>query len=329
MCEELIIKVLNKSMDFLNQNQIQKLRTILEEELYNYNLQPVVKDLVPINNIREKMLLYLASKKLDGLSKNTLLNYKLQLNRFANFIQKDVESITSMDVRMYLAACSKIGLKNSSMASIISILKSFFNWLEDEEYISKNPMRKIKTIKTEKYIRKALTFEELEMLRDVCKNIRERALLELFYSTGCRLDEIQKLDKKDIDWNTGSTIVLGKGSKERKVYLNAKAKIYLWKYLNSRKDENEALFASERKPYTRLGRRSIEKIFNNLGMQAGITKKVYPHLLRHTTATHMLNNGSSLSIVQNYLGHTSPVTTQIYAQLNTEDIRQSHKKHLA
>lgn len=224
MCEELIIKILNKSMDFLNQNQIQKLRTILEEELYNYNLQPVVKDLVPINNIREKMLLYLASKKLDGLSKNTLLNYKLQLNRFANFIQKDVESITSMDVRMYLAACSKIGLKNSSMASIISILKSFFNWLEDEEYISKNPMRKIKTIKTEKYIRKALTFEELEMLRDVCKNIRERALLELFYSTGCRLDEIQKLDKKDIDWNTGSITVLGKGSKERKSLLKRKGK---------------------------------------------------------------------------------------------------------
>jgi integrase/recombinase XerD len=326
--EEFIIKILDKAMDFITQDQALQLRTILEEELYHCELQAATVALVPVNNIQEKVKLFLATKKLDGLSENTLISYKRILGKFSRVLQKDLESINAMDIRMYLAMYAKTGVKNSSMATIISTLKSFFTWLENEEYLIKSPMRKVKTIKTDKYIRKALTPVELEMLRVVCGTVREKAMVEFFYSTGCRLEEAQKLNKHDIDWNTGKIIVIGKGKKERVVFLNAKAKVHLWKYLNSRKDINEALFVGERQPHARLGRRSFQTTFGKLGRNAGITKEVYPHLLRHTMATNMLQNGASLAEVQKYLGHTSPATTQIYAQLDSAELQQSHKKHV-
>lgn len=329
MKEEFIIRFLDKAQGFIEFEKIKKLKQILEEELYNYDFQPKVTALVPINNIIEKIFIFLAAKKLDGRSKNTLEAYKRYLLHFSRFIQKDVEHITTMDARMFLATYVKAEVKNNTIATIISILKSFFEWLETNDYIAKSPMRKIPTTKVEKHLRKALTPEELEMLRVACKTERENALVEFFYSTGCRLDEVQKLNKDDILWSEGSLRVIGKGNKERQVFLNAKAKIHLWRYLNIRTDVNEALIVSSKNPYGRLGRRSIEIIFNDLGKRAGITKQVYPHLLRHTTATNMLNSGASLMEVQKYLGHDSPVTTQIYAQLDTEAIRYSHKKHLA
>lgn len=328
MKEEFIMKILGKAMQFISMDQSQQLRTILEEELYHYDLQPATVALVPANNIQDRVKMFLAAKRLDGLSEKSLDSYCRALYKFSSVMQKDLENVTSMDIRMYLAMYSKTGVKSASIATLISILKSFFSWLENEEYILKSPMRKIKNVKTDKYIRKALTSVELEMLRDAAQDPRDKAMVEFFYSTACRLDEVIKLNKSDIDWNTGKVIVLGKGKKERHVFLNAKAKVYLWKYLNTRDDVNEALFVSERYPHERLGRRSYQKVFADLGEKAGISKRVYPHLIRHTTATNMLQNGASLAEVQKYLGHNSPVTTQIYAQLDIEALQQSHKKHV-
>ena len=326
---EIIIKVLDRASAFMHPEQVKELRGVLEDELGGYSVEPVSQELAVKGNLPGMIMLFLASKKLDGCSDNTIKNYTFNLRSFAGMVSKDVEQIKSMDIRMYIASRAKTGIKKSTAGTIISTLRSFFTWLEDEEYLIKSPMRKIKATKTDKHIRKALTMEELELLRDACETERERALAEVFYSTGARLDEVQKLNKSDIDWSTGAIVVFGKGSKERKVYLNAKAKIYLQKYLSAREDTSAALFVGERKPYNRLGRRAIENEFKKLGQRAGLTKKVYPHLLRHTTATHLLNNGSSLSVVQKYLGHTNPSTTEIYAQLNTDEIQQSLKKHLA
>lgn len=328
MKEEFILKVLGRTLEFITQEQAQRLRSILEDELYSIELQPAVTALVPINDLNEKLFLFLTAKKLDGLSPNTLKDYKRLIMKFSFVVQKNIENITTMDIRMYLAMRVKSGVKDSTLASAISTLKSFFCWLQCNDYIQKNPMLQIKTPKTDKYVRKALNPEELEMIRDACKDEREKALVEFFYSTGCRLDEVQKLNKSDIEWHTGRVLVFGKGRKERPVFLNAKSKVSLWKYLNTRTDNNEALFVGERRPHGRLGRRSIEKTFTSLGIKAGIPKPVYPHLVRHTTATNMLNNGANLAEVQKYLGHNSPVTTQIYAQLDDNAIQQSHKKHV-
>lgn len=328
MKEELIIKILTRASVFLAEDQVRQLRMILDEELYHYTITAECTALTVTENMPGKVMLFLASKKLDGMSPNTIKNYGLILRHFCNTIHKDVEQITAMDIRMFLALRSKEGLKNSSMGATIAALKSFFSWLENEEYIVKSPMRKIKNIKVEKRLRKALTREELEMLRDVAKDLREKALLELFYSTGCRLDEIQKLNISDIDWANNQVRVIGKGNKERIVFLNARARIHLKKYLKSRKDNQPYLFVSERAPHDRLGRRAIQKTFCQLGLKAGLSFEVYPHLIRHTTATHMLQGGATLEEVQAYLGHDSPATTQIYAEISNDSVRQSHLKHV-
>ncbi len=327
MQEEIIIRVLDQASYSLDNNQINQLRDILSEVLQEYTISHACKALALSSNLAGMVRLYLASKKLDGLSAKTLHNYMLTLARFQEFIHIDIESVTAMNIRAFLA--KQAGIKNSTMATIISTLKSFFSWLYREEYIPKNPMLKIATTKFEKRVRKALTQEELEMLRLACKTKRESALVEFFYSTGCRLSEVTSLNRESINWNTDSCMVIGKGNKEREVFLSAKARVHLWLYLDSRKDENEALFVTERQPYIRLQNRSIEDVFKKLGRRAGIQKHVYPHLVRHTTATALLNNGASLAAVQKILGHEDPATTQIYCQLNAEEIQMTHRKHLA
>lgn len=213
---EVIIKILGKASLAMPEIEQLKLRDILEEVLYTYEVTSKTKELAVINDIQDKIILFLASKKIDGLSDKSLYNYKLQLARFSSYMQKDIDKIETMDIRMFLGYLSKQNnLKQTSLSTTISILKSFFNWLEQEEYILKSPMRKIKQPKKQKNLRKAFTIEELEVLRNACKTLRERALLEFIFSTGCRLSEISNIKIKDINWSNYSLKVIGKGSKER------------------------------------------------------------------------------------------------------------------
>lgn len=327
--EEVIIKVLNQAMDEFSEIPTDKLRRILDMVLYDYEVKPAEKALVLRSNIRDMAGLYLASKRVEGLSEITLKNYGYRLRRFMSFMGKNAEDVNAMDIRMYLAAYQKhSGCANTTLESEVAGLKSFFGWLEDEEYIIKSPMRKINMPKTEKRMREALTPEELELLRDNCKTLRERALVEFFYSTGCRLDEVVKVNKPDINWQDLSLHVIGKGNKEREVFISEKGKVHIRKYLMSRMDDCDSVFTTERQPIRKLGRRSIERIFEALGKAAGITKQVSPHVIRHTTATDMLRHGAALSEVQAYLGHEDPSTTQIYAQISDEAVRVAHRKSI-
>ncbi len=327
--EDVIIRILSKAVDLLTQEAAVQMRNIIEEELYNYDLQPAENSIVPYEGIPEKLILFITTKKLEGLSNKTIKSYTLHLTRFSRIIQKRLEDIDVMDIRRYLAQYATSGVKNSTLNTEMSILRSFFSWLEAEDYIVKSPMRKIKPTKKEKRIRKALSAEEMEVIRMACKTKREKAMVEFFYSTGCRLDEVYKLNKQDINWNKSMVNVIGKGDKERTVFLNARAKVHLWNYIESRPDKCEALFVGSKLPFKRLGHRGYQRIFNQLGEKAGITKSVHPHLLRHTTATTAVNNGASIQAVQRMLGHTDPATTQIYADLNTEEVQLNHKKFVS
>ncbi len=151
---------------------------------------------------------------------------------------------------------------------------------------------------------------------------------EVFYATGGRLSEVQGLDKKDVDWQDSSARVVGKGDKERDVYLSIRAEYHLKKYLESRSDDCPALFITERRPYRRLSKRGIQREIKSIAIRAGIGDKVHPHVLRHTFATLTLNNGAELAVLQQLLGHNSPVTTQVYAQVTDERKKQAHKKYL-
>lgn len=307
---------------------LQKTRAMLEFIFSNYEITEKSTALTVLDDMPEKIFLYLASKKIDGLSTLTLKSYALHLRRFSNSIRKNVADITANDIRIYLAHYAQTGVKDSTIASESDKLRGFFNWLEDEDYINKSPMRKIKPMKLPKRMRDALTKEELEILRQGAKTLRQKALLEFLYSTGCRLEETESVNKTHIDWQRLQLNVIGKGDKERIVYINATAQVHLRKYLMSRLDDSPALFITERKPYRRVGRRAIEREIKKIMVQSGLQKNVYPHLLRHTAATHWYNSGMSLGAIQSILGHESPATTQIYADLSTTEVEHAFRKYV-
>ncbi len=266
---------------------------------------------------------FLGAKKIDGLSPKTLDNYRLYLTRFAAYVRKDTVDIRTDDIRSYI---SSLTLKESSILTIINTLRSFFVWLTVEETISKNPMLKIKTLKQRRRnMRKSLTLEELERLRAACVTIREKALVEFFYSTGCRISEVAGIRLSDVDFAGRSVRVIGKGDKERIVYFSIKAKLYLEEYLRQRPG-GVMLFANTRAPYTGIHTRSIQKIIRHLGERAALPERLHPHLLRHTFATLALNNGMDITVIQKLLGHSQLSTTEIYTSISLENVRVAYDR---
>jgi integrase/recombinase XerD len=277
-------------------------------------------------DLHDKIELFLSSKKLEGLSEITLDSYRLDLRIFADKVKKRTQDITTADIRVYLGQFKH--LKMSSISKKLSVLKSFFSWLASEEIIQRDPTVKIKPPKQEKRLPKALTIEELELLRESCKTVRQRAFLEILYATGCRLSEVHALNRSDINIQSMSCRVIGKGNKEREVYFSFKALFHLNKYLKTRTDNEEALMVTERRPYRRLSKRGIQREIAAIAKQAGLEKRVSPHTLRHTFATLTLNNGADLVAVQHLLGHSDPSTTQGYAVLSDDRKREQYKKFL-
>lgn len=304
---------------------VEKTKSRLSSIVSKYHIKLVEKDEIH-PDLTEKIKIFLASKKLEGLSPLSISSYKLELSIFAERVKKKSQDITSADIRVYLSEFDY--LKNSSISRKLSVLKSFFSWLTSEEIIQRDPTSKLKPPKKDKTLPKALTIEELEMLREGCETERQRAFIEVMYATGCRLSEVQQLNVSDINFQTMSTKVFGKGSKEREVYLSFKALYHLKKYLKSRNDECEALFITERKPYRRLSNRGIQREVKKVASKVGLANKVSPHVLRHTFATLTLNNGAELVAIQELLGHSSPDTTIRYARITEERKHEQHRKFL-
>lgn len=323
--EQMLSEIVATLLDLIPSIDVEKIKSKLSEVVSRYHVRRVEQDEVH-PDLKEKIELFLAGKKLEGLSKITLDGYRIHLRIFADHVKKRVEDITTADIRVYLGQFQ--GQKTSTMATKLSVLKSFFGWLTAEEIIQRDPTAKLKPPKQEKRLPKALSIEELEMLREACKTPRQRAFIEVLYATGCRLSEVHQLNRGDIDFNTQSCKVIGKGNKEREVYFSFKALYHLRKYLMSRLDDEEALFITERKPYRRLSRRGIQREITKIAHAAEMQKRVSPHTLRHTFATLTLNNGADISSVQVLLGHENPATTQIYAQISDERKREQHRKYL-
>ena len=239
-----------------------------------------------------------------------------------------VNEITTEMLRNYLA-----DYKNNSNAGMVTIdnmrrtLSSFFAWLENEDYIVKSPVRRIHKVKTTRRVKETLTDENLEKLRDTCSNVRDLAILELLISTGMRVGEITRLNILDMNFQERSCIVLGKGNSEREVYFSAKSKMYIKKYLETRTDDNEALFVSLIKPYNRLGISGIEIAIRNLGREANINK-VHPHKFRRTMATMAIDKGMPVEQVQKLLGHIKIDTTMEYAMVSQNNVKNSHRKYI-
>lgn len=282
------------------------------------------------SDLRRRIKYYLGAKKIDGLSERTLKNYKANLESFAAKVEKSTAKITTDDIRGYIAYLDETRhLKETSLQTHINTLRAFFGWLTVEEKIKKNPMAKIKSLKLDKKgARQALSVEELERLRDACKGYREKALVEFLVSTGCRLSEVAQLRAADLNLADRSVQVTGKGDKDRVVYFSVRARLMIEEYMMQRKG-GDGLFVSNKSPYEPLKPRAIQRIVRSLSERAGLEGRVHPHLLRHTFATHALNGGMDVTVIQRLLGHEDIATTQIYAELNEEGVRHQYNKYVA
>ncbi len=302
-----------------------KFNLLLEDVLSNYNIERLTK-LNAENDFTEKFKLYLNGKRIEGLSEITLKNYGYELVRFANYTNKPISTITTQDIREYLSSYDNI--KNSTLGSKVTVLKSFFMWLQKEEYILKNPTLKIPTPKKDINLPKSLNTDEVELIRDSCETLQEQVIIELLISTGCRLSEISHLNKNDIDMASRSIRVFGKGSRERTVFLSSKAFFVLNKYLNSRKDNCEALIVTVRHPIRQLSNRGIQYIVKRIAKRSGIKKDIHCHSFRHTFSQNMVDSGVDIVDLQYILGHSScDTTTKIYGRISEERKRNAFKKY--
>lgn len=273
---------------------------------------------------------YLGRKKSRGLQAGTIYQYKYVLTIFAQYVQKPLPNVEESDIRRFLdeyEVYKDVGHRRKDGMRVI--LNGFFRYVIDTGRITINPMATIEPIKYEKRVREAMTDLEFQRYRNGCKTPREKALVEFLFSTGCRVSEVVALNRDDIDFGSRRVKVFGKGSKERFVFIDAAAIVALDEYFKSRKDHNKALFVSEKEPHERIRKNAVENIITAIQVRSGLKRHVYPHLIRHTTATYLLRHGMRIDQVQIYLGHESLDTTRIYAQSDPEQLMDSYKKAMA
>lgn len=281
------------------------------------------------NSTEEYVELFLAAKRLEGCSERSLRYYASTLGRFVSIVVKPVHETTTDDIRDYLADYSRDGRAGkTTVDNIRRVISSFFSWLEEEDYIYKSPVRRIKKIRTSRVIKPVYSDESLELLRDSCCEIRDLAMIDLLSSTGIRVGELVRLNRRDIDFDARECVVCGKGDKERRVYFDARAKTHMLAYLDNRADGNAALFVSLQRPFRRLKISGVEARLRKLGKDAGV-KHVHPHKFRRTLATKAIDKGMPIEQVQVLLGHSKIDTTLCYAMVDQDNVKRSHQKFIS
>jgi integrase/recombinase XerD len=326
--KELIAKIMN---EIEAQKNDEELSSALAKILECYTI--TAKTEISVDNIDKYIKQFLSAKKIDGLSPESLKGYYYTLKAFHRIIKStcgNIDSIGVDNIRDYIVHLQDtLKLKDTTLVTNIRTLNSFFTWLHVEEIILKNPMMKIKTIKIDRNkARNALSLSDLEQLRNTCETYREKAIVEFFVSSGCRLSEALNININEIDFHERCVKVLGKGKKERIIYFSHRAKLMIEKYVAGRKG-GDALFCSTVFPYNQSSGAAIQHTLKGLGKRAELEKKLHPHILRHTFATHALNAGMDITVIQKLLGHTDISTTQIYAKTSQERIKYEYNKFAA
>ena len=265
-------------------------------------------------------------------SDNTIESYKRDLNKFNTFCNKNINSITELDIKKYLKELTNENEEKTSVARNISSLRSFYKFLMIEKIVSSNPMENIELPKLDKKLPNTLDEEDIDLLLDIKLidefSIRNKAMLELMYATGLRVSELVNLKVHDINLDMALVKTLGKGSKERIIPIGDYALYYLKEYIINcrgsmlKKEYNDYLFLNNHgKQMTRQG---FFKILKKIAQENGIKKDFSPHTLRHSFATHLLNHGADLRSIQELLGHSDISTTQIYTHVSNKQLRTNY-----
>lgn len=321
--DEKLVSILNEMADYLNIAQMKKLQEVLLKNLFDETPQ---KEEISNN---EYLKMFIDAKRIEGCSMRTLSYYQVTVEHLLSQITCPIRKITTDQIRCYLANyqkrnnCSKVTVDN-----IRRNISSFFSWLEEEDYILKSPMRRIHKIKTKQAVKEIISDEIIERLRDNCKCLRDLAMIDLLYSTGIRVGELVGLNISDINFEERECVVYGKGDKERRVYFDAKAKLHLQNYIESRVDNNPALFVTLDAPYDRIKISGVEIRIRELGRKLDI-EKIHPHKFRRTMATRAIDKGMPIEQVQKILGHSQIDTTMKYAIVNQNNVKTSHRRYIA
>lgn len=321
--EEKLIAIINEMTEYLSVAQLKKLQEVLLRNLSEGSVQKHV-----ISN-DEYLKIFLDAKKIEGCSERTLDYYEKTIRHLLSSVDTPLRKMSTDEIRAYLVYYQKIN--NCGKVTIDNIrrnISSFFSWLEEEDYILKSPMRRIHKIKAKTVVKETISDEVIEKLRDECQEKRDLAIIDILYSTGMRVGELVNLNIADLDFEQRECVVFGKGDKERRVYFDAKTKIHLKEYLESRKDKNPALFVTLNAPHNRLKISGVEIRIRNLGKRLGFSK-IHPHKFRRTMATRAIDKGMPIEQVQKILGHSQIDTTMQYAIVNQNNVKTSHQKYIA
>ena len=323
MMKEVIFNILNDVAEDLTVAQLKKLQETLLKHLGEAESRPQ-----PAKN-EDYMKMFLHAKRIEGCSERTIDYYESSIKHLFKMISTPVRKITTEQIREYLSDYQKINnCGKTTLDNIRRNISSFFSWLEEEDHILKSPVRRIHKIKTKTVVKETISDEDIERLRDSCVSVRDVAIIDLLYSTGIRVGELINLDIDDIDFTERECIVFGKGDKERRVYFDAKAKLHLQRYIESRDDENPALFVTLDAPHERLKISGVEIRLRELGRKLNINR-IHPHKFRRTMATRAIDKGMPIEQVQKVLGHSQIDTTMHYAIVNQNNVKASHRRYIA
>ena len=313
MKQKIVAAVVQGMLPYLNNAQTEKLQEVLLHTLWDYDIS--VSDGKAERQEQDLLSLFLAAKRIEGCSEKSLKYYQATTQAMLDGIGKPIKEIVTEDIRQYLTNYQRE--RHSSRVTIDNIrriLSSFFSWLEDEDYILKSPVRRIHKVKTASNIKETYSDETLELMRDSCSEMRDLAMIDLLASTGMRVGEMVLLNRDDVDFAERECVVFGKGDKERMVYFDARTKLHLQTYLDSRNDNNPALIVSLKAPFSRLSIGGVETRLRELGRQLGV-HKVHPHKFRRTLATMAIDKGMPIEQLQQLLGHKRIDTTLQYAMV--------------
>ena len=316
--EAVINTVLAEMQAILEPHQLKRLADTLRQTL----------GLRQPESSQDLLALFLTAKGVEGCSPKTIEYYEATLRHMDKSLAKPYTQIESDDLRRYLSDYeTERGSSKVTIDNIRRIMSSFFSWLEDEDYIVKSPVRRIHRVKTAQITKETLSDEELETLRDACESKRDLAVVDLLASTGMRIGELIRLNVTDVNLQERECIVTGKGNKQRPVYFDVRAKLHLAEYLETRADNNSALFVSLDSKARRITVGGMELRLRNLGKKVGVSR-VHPHKFRRTLANHAIDKGMPIEQVQKLLGHAKIDTTMHYAMVNQNNVKASHRKYL-
>lgn len=321
----LLNSIKNISADILTQNQADQMLGLIADELGRYDIEMQECD----RSNDDCLDIYLAAKYSEGKSPETLFQYKYKLTCLMKRVKVPTKEITVYHLRKFLSDEKARGISDETLKDDKYCFSAYFNWLFREGLIPRNPVANLGAIKGKKVIKPAYQATDVERLKRACRNLRDLALISFLSATGCRVGEVVRLNRDDIDLQNYQCKVLGKGDKERMVYFDSVTAMVLREYLESRTDNYESLFPGNayRDRSNRLSAQGIRRVFTTLRKRAGVDARVHPHKFRRTLATNLIHKGMPIQEVAAILGHEKLDTTMKYVVIDQTDVHHHYNKY--